>query len=80
MWETWVQTLVWEDPLEKGKATLPTPVSWPGEFHDCIVHGIMKSQTQLSDLHLISLNSLAGWLWLKVSHESYAVVKILVVI
>ena len=21
MWETWVQTLGWEDPLEKGKAT-----------------------------------------------------------
>ena len=33
IWETWVQTLGWEDPLEKGKATLPTPVFWPGEFH-----------------------------------------------
>ena len=21
MWETWVQSLAWEDPLEKGKAT-----------------------------------------------------------
>ena len=21
VWETWVQSLVWEDPLEKGKAT-----------------------------------------------------------
>ena len=21
MWETWVQSLGWEDPLEKGKAT-----------------------------------------------------------
>ena len=21
MWETWVQTLDWDDPLEKGKAT-----------------------------------------------------------
>ena len=31
-WETWVQSLGWEDPLEKGKV-LPTPVSWPGEFH-----------------------------------------------
>ena len=30
MKETWVQSLVWEDPLEKGKAT---PVFWPGEFH-----------------------------------------------
>ena len=33
MQETWVQSLGWDHPLEKGKATLPTPVSWPGEFH-----------------------------------------------
>ena len=31
MWETWVQSLGWEDPLEKGMA--PTPVFWPGKFH-----------------------------------------------
>ena len=31
MQETWVQTLGWEDPLEKER--LPTPVFWPGEFH-----------------------------------------------
>ena len=36
MRETWVQSLRWEDPLEKGKAT--TPVFWPGEFH-----GVTKS-------------------------------------
>ena len=30
MWETWVQSLGWEDPLDK---RLPTPVFWPGEFH-----------------------------------------------
>ena len=31
MWETWVQSLGWEDPLEKGR--IPTPLFWPGEFH-----------------------------------------------
>ena len=31
MQETWVQSLVWEDPQEKGKAT--HPVFWPGQFH-----------------------------------------------
>ena len=31
VWETWVWTVCWEDPLEKGK--VPTPVFWPGEFH-----------------------------------------------
>ena len=31
MRETWVQSLGWEDPLEKGKAT--PSVFWPREFH-----------------------------------------------
>ena len=30
--ETRVQSLGWEDPLEKGR--LPTSVFWPGEFHE----------------------------------------------
>ena len=34
MQETWVLSLGWEDPLEKGKApVLFTQVYWPGEFH-----------------------------------------------
>ena len=28
MWETWVQSLGWEDPLEKGKATLSSIHAW----------------------------------------------------
>ena len=31
MWETWVQSLGWEDPLEKGKATHCSNLA--GEFH-----------------------------------------------
>ena len=31
MWETWGQSLGWEDPLETGR--VPTLVFWPGEFH-----------------------------------------------
>ena len=31
MQETWVRSLGWEDPLEKGKWV--TPVFWPAEFH-----------------------------------------------
>ena len=31
MWETWIQFLDWEDPIEKER--LPTPVLWHGEFH-----------------------------------------------
>ena len=33
MQETWVQSLGWEDPLEKEMGTQPTPVFLPGEFH-----------------------------------------------
>ena len=28
IWETWVQSLVWEDPLEKGKATHSRILAW----------------------------------------------------
>ena len=38
MWETWVRSLDWEDPLEKG-----TPVLWPGERE--LFPGVAKSQT-----------------------------------
>jgi len=30
--ETWVQSVGWDDFLEKGKA-IPTPVFWSGEVH-----------------------------------------------
>ena len=34
MWETWVQSLGWEDPLEKGKATHSSILAWriPGQY------------------------------------------------
>ena len=28
MWETWVQSLGWEDPMEKGKATHSNIMAW----------------------------------------------------
>ena len=42
MWETWVRSLGWEDPLEKGKAThssilayrIPWTAGGPKERHD----------------------------------------------
>ena len=71
-------TLGWEDLLEKGKATHPRLGRSPGEGKgyplqypslensmDCIVHGVIKSWTQLSDFHFhftfsISLSELPG--------------------
>ena len=42
--------LGWEDPLEKGKAA-PFQYSGLENSMDCIVHGVAKSRTQLSDFH-----------------------------
>ena len=49
MRETWVQSLGWEDPLEKER--LPTPVFCPGEFHGLCSPWVAKSWTQLSKFH-----------------------------
>ena len=38
MWETWVRSLGWEDPLEKGKAKLQ--YSGLENSVDCIVHEV----------------------------------------
>ena len=46
--ETWVRSLDWEDPLERGRATHSSIL--PGEFHT-IVCEVRKNQTQLSDFH-----------------------------
>ena len=48
MWETWVSSLGWADPLEKGKATHSSILGLENSM-DCIVHGVTKSWTQLSD-------------------------------
>ena len=50
MRETWVPSLSWEEPLEKGKGC-PLHYSGLESSMDHIVHGIAKSQTQLSDFH-----------------------------
>ena len=56
MQETWIWSLGWEDPLEKGMATHCSILAWrspwteePGELHT--VHEITKSDTTESDWH-----------------------------
>ena len=48
MWKTWVQSLGWEDPVEKGKATHSSVLAWRIPW---TVHGVAKNQTRLSDFH-----------------------------
>ena len=56
MWEIWVRSLGWEDPLEKGTATHSSILAWRipvdrGAWQ-ATVHGVAKSQTRLSDFHI----------------------------
>ena len=54
IWEPWVRSLGWEDPLEEGVATHSGILAWriPTDrgIWQATVHGITKSQTRLSDL------------------------------
>ena len=63
MWETWVRTLGWEDPLEKGM--LPTPVFWPGEFHGLYSpwRGNESDTTERLSLHKARLNTEQSQAW-----------------
>ena len=49
MQETWVRSLDWEDPLEKGKATHSSILAWRNSMDkgawQAAVHGVTKSQT-----------------------------------
>ena len=49
MWETWVQSLDWVDPLEKERYLQYSGLE---NSRDCIVHGVAKSQTRLEGLSL----------------------------
>ena len=49
--ETWVQSLVWEDPLEKEMATHSSILAWKISWTEAPggVHGVAKSQARLSN-------------------------------
>ena len=47
--KTWVQSLGWEDPLEKGTATHSSILAWRIPW--TTVYGVAKSRTQLSDFY-----------------------------
>ena len=53
MWETWVWSLDWEDPLEAGMVTQSSILAWRIRMDRgawwATVHGVAKSWTRLSD-------------------------------
>ena len=54
--ETWVQSLSWEDPLEEGNGYL-LQFSGLENSKECIVHGVPKSWTWLSDFYFFTLKN-----------------------
>ena len=50
VWETWLWSLGWEDPLEKGKATHSSILAWRIPW--TTVQGVAKSWTRLGDFHV----------------------------
>ena len=50
MQKTWVGTPGWDDPLEKGKG-YQLQYSGLENSMDCVIHGVAKTRTQLSDFH-----------------------------
>ena len=53
IWETWVQSLDWEDTLEEGMVTHSSILAWGTPMDRgasrATVHGVAKSWTQLRD-------------------------------
>ena len=50
MQETWVQSLGWEDPLEKGQTIHSSILAWRISW--TTIRGVTESQTRLSQLSL----------------------------
>ena len=48
--ETWILSLCWEEPPGEGKG-YPLQCSGLENSMDCIVHGVAKSWTELSNFH-----------------------------
>ena len=52
MWETWVWSLGWEDPLEEGMTTHSIILAWRIPMRRAwwaIVHGVAKSQLDMTE-------------------------------
>ena len=53
MWETWIQSLGWEDPLKKGTATHSSILAW--RIPCIVVHGVAKSKNKNNLLRKVAL-------------------------
>ena len=53
MWETWIQSLGWEDPLKKGTATHSSILAW--RIPCIVVHGVARSKNKNNLLQKVAL-------------------------
>ena len=60
VWETWVWSLVWEDPLEQGKATHSSILAWRIPW--TVVHWVAKSRQDWA--------TFTSLFWVEVSGEA----------
>ena len=62
IWETWVKSLGWEDPLEEDMATHSSILAWRIPMDRGVwlatVHGIAKSRTLLSTYTFIDIGTI----------------------
>ena len=53
--DPWVGKIPWR------RESPSTPVFWPGEFQDCIVHAVTKSWARLNDFHFHEKKEANSW-------------------
>ena len=65
MWETWVQSLGWEDSMEEGMAIHSSILAWRIPMNRgswwATVHGVTKSLTQLKQLSMHTSSDIQGF-------------------
>ena len=73
MWETWVQSLGWENPMEEGMATHSSILAGRIPMHRgawwAAVLGVAKNQTRLSDPAQNSMTNIASQVVLVVKNH-----------
>ena len=77
MQETWVLSMAWKDSPGEGKGYL-LQYSGLENSVDCIVHGVTKSRTRLSDLHFFTLHfqMVGEGIWLSRAEQGRLVLEI----
>ena len=67
MWETWVRSLGWKNPLEEGVATYSNILAWRIPMDRgawwATVHGVTKSRTRLSNF----IFNLTNYVWITIN-------------